>query len=239
MSMHPYDLISKPPQGRISKRIVAEMTNTNITDISYHPDENWLRIWFEPDLLPADITILDGIVSDCTGMTDKKTWQHVEIDGDLAFQKYISGEWVTKSIFGGDAAEDQPPEVDDAPVIFAPEMAALRFADPTEQRDIEGVSVADADSPELIINFTVTNGTIDFPFTSGATWAEVGDGQFTGTVEQLNTELAGLKFTPTNLPGPPVRPQDGTIEITLNDQDGATANAERTIEIEVLRSGRA
>jgi len=168
------------------------------------------------------------------------TWQWNENGDDLEIQKDIEGVgWVTKGSIGGNETSAQPPEVGDEPVIFAPEMVALNFSNQSISQEIEGVSVADEDSLSLIMDVTATSGTLGFPLTSGATYEEISGGiRFTGTIAELNVELAGLEFEPTNLVGPPIAPQDGTIDIILDDQDVATANAEHTITVEVLDSGR-
>jgi hypothetical protein len=77
------------------------------------------------------------------------------------------------------------------------------------------------------------NGSLNFPL--AMTYEEIGFGiRFTGTVAQCNIELAGMTFTPENTGSPP-EPQNGTIDILVDDQDGGTPNATHTITIEVLR----
>jgi len=46
----------------------SEMTDKNMTDISYHVDEHWLKVWFGASLSAADKDLLDGIVADSLGM---------------------------------------------------------------------------------------------------------------------------------------------------------------------------
>ena len=104
-------------------------------------------------------------------------------------------------------------------------------------QDVDGCSIADADTITLIMDVTATNGTLNLPLTSGAIYEEISGGlRFTGTVSQFNVELESLQFQPTNAAGP--APQNGTIDIVLDDQDAGTANATHTIVIEVLDGGR-
>lgn len=169
-------------------------------------------------------------------LTKDRTWRFQENNDDMYIQKYIGDEWVTKGIFGGESPPTQTPEESDIPFIYAPEISVLYFSDPSVQQDIEGCSVSDEDTISLIMEVTVTNGILDMPMLMP--YEEIGGGiRFTGTIEQMNAELSGLKFTPENLTSP-ARPQDGTINIVLNDQDAGTSNAEHTIIIEVLDDGR-
>ena len=165
-------------------------------------------------------------------------WRFMETENGLNIECYINDAWVVKGSFGNVEAETQPPEADNAPSIFAPEAIVLEFTDPTTEQSVDGCSIADADSMTLIMDVTGTNGSLDLPLTS-ATYEEISGGlRITGSVIQINTELAGLTFTPTNLVGPPVAPQNGEINFILNDQDGGTANATHTITVEVIDYGR-
>lgn len=165
------------------------------------------------------------------------SWR-IDIDGDdMGFSEYVVDEWILKGTMASDISAVQPPEVGDEPAIFAPEMVALDFSDPSALQPVEGCSVADEDSLELILEVTTTNGAIDLPLDSGADYEEISGGiRLTGSIAQLNVELAGMGFLPTNLPGP--EPQDGTIDLVLDDQDGSTGDATHTITVEVLDFGR-
>jgi len=176
------------------------------------------------------------ICEDGAAINVAPTWRYIENGDDLEIQKYIAGTgWISKGNFGGTEAGVQPPEVDNSPSIFAPDMVVLSFSDPSVSQNVEGCSVDDEDSISLIMEVTVTNGALDMPLLM--TYEEIGGGiRLTGTITELNTELAGLEFLPTNLAGP--EPQNGTIDILLNDQDGGTANATHTITVEVLDFGR-
>jgi len=169
-------------------------------------------------------------------LTKDRTWRFQEDSEDMCIQKYIDEEWVTKGMFGGNASPIQPPEGSNDPSIFAPDMAALDFSDPSVAQLVEGCSVDDEDSVSLIMEVIVTNGTLNMPMLMA--YEEIGGGlRLTGTIAELNTELAGLEFTPENLTSP-ARPQGGIISISLNDQDGGTPNATHDIIIEVLDQGR-
>jgi len=62
------DLSAEPCISMMKENIAkSEMTDKNWTDQSYHPTENWLKIWFDADLSSGDKTLLDGIVSGCLG----------------------------------------------------------------------------------------------------------------------------------------------------------------------------
>ena len=164
-------------------------------------------------------------------------WKFVEDSNDLSIQYYLDGTgWITKGTYGGGESPEQTTEENNTPAIYAPEALILYFSDPSTQQDIEGCSVVDDDSLTLVMDVTSVNGSLDFPF-SGASFEEISGGlRFTGSIFQLNLELAGMKFTPTNTVGP--APQNGSISITLDDQDVATSNATHTIAIEVVRDGR-
>jgi len=169
-------------------------------------------------------------------LTNDRTWRFQGNGDDMCIQKFIEGVWIDKGMFGGGVTAIQPPEGSNDPSIFAPDMVALYFSDPTTEQNVIGCSVDDEDSAILIMDVTVTNGILNMPMI--APFVEIGNGlRFTASILQLNNELAGLQFTPTNLTSP-TRPQDGTIEILLNDQDGTTPNASHTITVEVLKQGR-
>ena len=240
MPMYEYSGITqKPNQGYCVKKIASDIT-VALDDISYHPEQQWLRLWFPDDLTAEQKITLDNIVNASVGLSDEKTWRHVENEeGNYVFQKYVDGTgWVNKFILGSEVATVQPPEIGSDPVIFAPNNAVLKFSDPSTAQNISGVSVADADSPILTIQITSTNGSLDFPLTSGMTPVEISGGiEFTGSAEQISIETGGMTFTPTNA-GSPAGPQNGTINILLNDQDPGTENATHEITIEVLADGR-
>lgn len=177
-----------------------------------------------------------SIIESADNIELNPTWRFCTAGEDIELQKYIDGVgWVTKGVFGGEASPIQPPETSDAPSIFAPETCVLTYSDPSTQQDIDGCSIADADTTWLTMDVTVTNGILDLPL--GVLYEEISGGvRLTGTLAGLNNELAGLKFTPINTTEP--APQNGTISIILDDLDAGTANAEHTIIIEVLDFGR-
>lgn len=64
------NLTEIPCQPYIEQYVAASaMLNTNLVDISYHPEEKWLKVWFDPELDASDKTMLDGIVADSKGKT--------------------------------------------------------------------------------------------------------------------------------------------------------------------------
>ena len=159
---------------------------------------------------------------------------------ELLLQRYSGTEWVTVNSFSAPSVGTQPVENNNTPVIFAPSTVVLDFSDPSTQQDVAGCSMNDADSLSITMEVTTVNGLLNMPLTSGATYEEISGGlRFTGaSVSQLNIELGGLQFTPVNIVGPPVEPQNGEINILVNDLDGGTVNANHTITVEVLSSGR-
>ena len=84
------NLADTPSLSMVEDRIDA-LLPVQTMDISYHPDEHWLKIWFSEELSDDDETLLDGIVSESLGVkdfrcdqgsvffelvhTDKKRWQ--------------------------------------------------------------------------------------------------------------------------------------------------------------------
>jgi len=46
---------------------LSAMTNKNMTDISWHPLENWLKVWFDVALDVEDKMILDSLVAASLG----------------------------------------------------------------------------------------------------------------------------------------------------------------------------
>lgn len=62
------DLTAIPNQAYIDTYLVTSaMTNKNMVDISFNPEEMWLKVWFDLELSAEDKTIFDGIVSDSLG----------------------------------------------------------------------------------------------------------------------------------------------------------------------------
>lgn len=73
MTMYQYNSLSGIPyQPYIEQEVAASaMTNKDLTEMSYHPEESWLKAWFTGDLSSGDQTIMEGIVSDSLGKTDE------------------------------------------------------------------------------------------------------------------------------------------------------------------------
>ncbi len=46
---------------------LTAMANKVVADISFNPEESWLKVWFDEALSPADKTIFDGLVADSLG----------------------------------------------------------------------------------------------------------------------------------------------------------------------------
>ena len=84
------DLAEAPSLSMVEVRI-GTLISTPMVDLSYHPDEHWLKIWFSAELSDDDETLVDGIVDESLGVkdfrcdqgsvffelvhTDKKRWQ--------------------------------------------------------------------------------------------------------------------------------------------------------------------
>jgi len=51
----------------------SSMSNKNLSDISYHPSEKWLKVWFDEALSAEDKARLDNIVS--AAVTAGSTWR--------------------------------------------------------------------------------------------------------------------------------------------------------------------
>lgn|GEM_PF-5551905 len=65
------DLESAPNQEMLLHSIsISKMEQTEVSDISYHSEEHWLKVWFEDPLSDDDKTILDALVSQCLGVVD-------------------------------------------------------------------------------------------------------------------------------------------------------------------------
>ncbi len=62
------DLAALPCFAYIDDYLAAsEMTNKNMVDISMHPEEMWLKVWFDVALSAEDKALFDTIVTDSLG----------------------------------------------------------------------------------------------------------------------------------------------------------------------------
>jgi len=65
------NLAAVPSQGILADEVAAsDMAQKVWEDISYHPEEKWLKIWFEEDLSTEDQSTLSSLVDDCLGVHD-------------------------------------------------------------------------------------------------------------------------------------------------------------------------
>ena len=129
--------------------------------------------------------------------------------------------------------------VNTAPSVTTPAMVTTAENSNFNFTAGDTVSVADPDVGDMLINLTVTNGTLSLaPGEIGDLAFTVGDGTadsamtFTGTVNDINEALAGLVFTPnTSFTGTAV------MTLVIDDQNnsgaGSTPNATATTTITV------
>jgi len=70
MTEYQYVSVSQKPalQLILDSVSMSAMSNKNLTDISYHPREEWLKIWFDSDLSVGDKAILDDVVSNAVSV---------------------------------------------------------------------------------------------------------------------------------------------------------------------------
>lgn len=104
-TMYEYSNLSDVPcQAYIREYLEdSDMTNKNMTDISFHPVEMWLKVWFDPALDTSDKIIFDGIVNDSLGKT-KVTKSREEIIREI-FESVGSQEQLGRLM---DAFDDYP-----------------------------------------------------------------------------------------------------------------------------------
>ena len=70
MTEYLYESIGKPNLGYLESKIATVLPSAPFQELSYHPDANWLKVWFESDLSAGDKTTLDGLVSDSVDVSD-------------------------------------------------------------------------------------------------------------------------------------------------------------------------
>jgi len=68
--LYQYDDLTAAPSLGMLRAYVEEssMAQTSFADISYHPEEKWLKIWFAEALSAEDKLTLDGFVNDSLGV---------------------------------------------------------------------------------------------------------------------------------------------------------------------------
>lgn len=64
------NLVGKPNLGFLENQIGVSLPSAPFQELSYHPDNHWLKIWFSESLSEGDVTTLTGLVSNCLGVTD-------------------------------------------------------------------------------------------------------------------------------------------------------------------------
>lgn len=81
MTLYTYEELDGAPNQGYLEFLVKEDTTFSSKfwiDISYHPEENWLKIWFTEALTAEEKTALDGYVSSCLGVERFLTEEGVE-----------------------------------------------------------------------------------------------------------------------------------------------------------------
>jgi len=66
-------LESKPNLGYLETKIGESLPDAPFQEMSYHPVEHWLKVWFESDLSAGDKTTLDGLVTDALDVADYRS----------------------------------------------------------------------------------------------------------------------------------------------------------------------
>ncbi len=62
------NLSGEPSIGVLQDSVAhSDMVQSSWVDISYHPEEHWLKIWFAEDLCGSDMQTLLGLVDACLG----------------------------------------------------------------------------------------------------------------------------------------------------------------------------